>query len=362
MQVACAKNSDNGSSSSTPIAKDENLNPAAPVPNSSNPISSPGQTNPPTKSVLNREDIGIIKSMFTPRLEAANSYLNQAQLLKSKLIAYDSEITLETCKELQEKISTNYRLMTYQYDNDKEIQSGVYICPKFINSKLEMDIFKNEYVNPKSFRLYKINVAQSQLGLPVAGGIVVEYQLSFHKDYPIKIVRQYLYDSKFKLVEYSVSKQEVKSDGAQEYFVEVGSMTEEGHTLGFSYKNWDNPSEGYLWKKSASFVSSNAFDIMANSYVQNDGSGNEVIANTYFLPDSQTWTDYEVSPLSRMGGTYKVNNENTTWLPKQLEYSYFTGAHKCEDGYQGYNNSGEYTRVFGEENCRQKLDIQQTNM
>lgn len=353
--ASCSNSSSGGNSGPNPAQPRPDNKPSTGEENNNQGVIPP--TTGPSAPVLQREDIKNVKAVFGSKINEANAYISKASTLKSQLAPNGNQISLNDCKTLQEKISSNYHLHYYSEAGDNQQHKGIQICPEEASSD-EMVVFKGEWVVPKTFKFYTMKTNQSQLGLSVAGVIAVEYNLY---SYPTKVIHQYFYDSKFRFIEYVSSRQEKRDNAYHEFFVEVASLTQEGHVLGNVFKLWADPSQKYLWKKSATFVPVNGNGVTASTYVQNDGSGREVAISNYRIPDSWAWQDYEVSPATRIWGIYSVNGSLFGFPEKQYSYSFFTGPQQCEEGIQGYDSSGNYIRVFGDDNCSKKLDVQTTS-
>ncbi|MGZ3775615.1 MAG: hypothetical protein ACXVCN_18005 [Bdellovibrio sp.] len=350
--AGCSGNS-GGNTPPSPGTQNENQkgNPAQPTPNS--PVT---PTNPPSTK-LQREDITLIKGMIGST-KIADDFLKSASNLKSiKYLNNPKEIFFAECISIQDAISANYKLHSYTEESSNVKIQGIQICPRHYENAYEQ-IFRGERIDSKSIHYFvdSINVS-NQLGLAANRVVTVQYELA---GWPVRITRQYLINDSNLLIEYVSSREEaVAINQWSEFHTEIASQSKEGHVLGNVFKLWAKPNEPYYWKRASTFVPSEGNMVTAMRYTQNDGMGREVSETTYTMPFDWHWEAYEVSPVTRTWGIYLHDGKTYGFPESEITFQSYSGiAGICEGGHKGYDSDGNFQRVFGDDNCGKKFDIE----
>ncbi|MBL7542236.1 MAG: hypothetical protein JNL11_00385 [Bdellovibrionaceae bacterium] len=304
----------------------------------------------------NAEDFNILKGMASTQLKIANQFLDQADKLSLTLYETGNEISAEQCAQLEQAVSKNYQFHSYErHSSDKGFHNvnGVKLCPT--------DSVRNGfYIDSKNATTRVSNKpVVNSAGVLATKVLTVSYLPMFDGIYTT-MSEQYLLDSKNRIVEHTQFRS-LSKDGSESWSL-VASTTKEGHLIGRVYKTRSDMKAPYIWKGASTFVSNDGSVRLGMRVYQNDGKGVEAVKFSLGLPYNITWSNFELSPLARLGGFYKIGNEIINWPKSQLIYDWNKkGSEECGYGYIGYNNNGGTIREFGNIRCEESLDLNKTN-
>jgi len=299
-----------------------------------------------------REDMQILKRQMQNEVELSNKMVDQASKLSPQIINSGAVINLADCQAIEAKISANYSLHTYQDYQDLNYYPGVRVCVHPPGNV--PDFFNEEWIKSNSIRYtFAQGPVKNALNVEGTGVLTVSYQTA-NPDTRVSVVRQYVLDSNFKILQFVVS----KADQVVTFSTVISAVNMNGDVLSNVERTWVKPNSPYLWKRTAGFVSANGSVSPAFRHVQNDGKGVEVTLQSYLTPQGR-WDQFELSPLLRAGGVYKIGSETTTWPQLQAHLQIFSkpGA-SCETGIVGYDSSREPTHLYGASDCEKKMDVE----
>lgn len=296
-----------------------------------------------------KEDIQILTDLLQGPIAQSQPALERAKLLKPSPLEPGQKIDLARCQKIETAIATNYKLHGYKSE-DGVFHLGVKLCPPTTGA---IALFDSEWMFPESTALYFTQKSVSNsFGIQGTSVLTVSYTLDNER---VTVKRQYLLNASSQILQFD----EVRTDKGYKFWTIRSAVDETGNVLSKTEKHWRNPNEPFIWKKSVAFASANG---AATSYIytQNDSKGAEVSMGSFSAPFEISWQAYEVSPLTRLGGIYKIADRTTTWLPKQANYHHFSNqSQTCEEGYIGWDGNGNRLREFGSaESCKKVLDIE----
>lgn len=299
-----------------------------------------------------RENIDIVKGIFGKNIPEVDAQLQKAEQMSVDLYPANQELALDQCRVLEKKISQNYKFHVYEDMQSGQLVPGVQFCPEF-QEKKGVVVFQNEWISAASIEITTADAKTNRLG--VAGFKILSVSYRF-ADFPkVHQTQQYMFNKKFELVERVLIRTEDMPQGNKDFLFEVAALDSKGNVLRRIYKEWLNPKEEFLWKAASGFIAAKGDMVSGSRYIQNDDQGVEVSTTWYDMVHDMQWNNYEVSPLLAVHGLFGLDGKPVS-VSHLYSYKLFTKPGlQCENGFDGYDASGDYIRVFGEDECQKKM-------
>lgn len=301
------------------------------------------------------EDLNILKKMVSNQLQMANQFLDVADKLSVTQYEVGNPISPDQCAQLEQTISKNYQFHVYEaVSSEKGYQDvkGVKICPT-------ESVRNGSYIDTKgAWAKLSIKPVANSAGVQASKVLTVAYMPMFDGVYST-MFEQYLLDTKNRIIEH-VQYRSLAKDGSESWNL-VSAITKDGHLIGRVYRVYSDTKAPYIWKGASTFVANDGSVRLAMRVYQNDGKGNDAVKFSLGIPYQISWSQFEISPLTRLGGYYKIGGDVVTWPTSQAIYEWDKkGPDECGYGHIGYNKSGGSIREFGDIQCEKNLDLNTT--